>query len=73
MKWFIILASFFHMNFAVSAPKVKVPLKEQPKLRSMGEIIEQSSNSDWRPLNPDNTMYMELPSGRVIIEPCREY
>ena len=68
MKWFIILASFFHMNFAVSAPKVKVPLKEQPKLRSMGEIIEQSSNSDWRPLNPDNTMYMELPSGRVIIE-----
>tara|TARA_B110001454_G_scaffold219197_1_gene251429 strand:- start:19730 stop:20650 length:921 start_codon:yes stop_codon:yes gene_type:complete len=64
MKWFIILASFFYICFAQSAAKPK----EQPKLRSMAEVIEQSAKSDWRPLNPENTVYMELNSGRVIIE-----
>lgn len=29
---------------------------------------QKSDDSDWRTLDPDNTLYMELPSGRVIIE-----
>jgi peptidylprolyl isomerase len=27
-----------------------------------------SHDADWRTLDPDNTLYMELPSGRVVIE-----
>jgi peptidylprolyl isomerase len=29
---------------------------------------QESSDADWRTLDPANTLYMELPNGRVIIE-----
>ena len=32
------------------------------------EVIASSSPGDWRAIDPQNTIYMELPSGRVIIE-----
>jgi peptidylprolyl isomerase len=35
---------------------------------SMGEVLAASKPSDWRPLDPANTLYVELPSGRIIIE-----
>ena len=35
---------------------------------SMGELLEASSPDAWRGLDPDNTLYMELDAGRVIIE-----
>jgi peptidylprolyl isomerase len=42
--------------------------KPPAKAKTMSEILEASSASDWRQLDPQNTLYMELPSGRVIIE-----
>lgn len=36
--------------------------------RSMGEILEASQPSDWRVPEPDSTLYLELDSGRVVIE-----
>ena len=38
------------------------------KAPSMPEVLKASSPTDWRPLDPDNTLYVDLPSGRVIIE-----
>jgi cyclophilin family peptidyl-prolyl cis-trans isomerase len=35
---------------------------------SMPEVLKASSPADWRPLDPDNTLYVELPGGRVVIE-----
>ena len=32
------------------------------------EVLAASSPSDWRPLDPQYTLYLELPPGRVIIE-----
>jgi peptidylprolyl isomerase len=32
------------------------------------QLLDQSPKSDWRAIDPDNTLYMELPAGRVIIE-----
>lgn len=40
---------------------------ESPK-PSFSDIIKASAASDWRPLDPQRTLYMELASGRVIIE-----
>lgn len=40
---------------------------------SMGEILDQSPASDWRRVEPENTIYMDLPAGRVIIELAPEY
>ena len=34
----------------------------------MPEVLAATSPSDWRPLDLDNTLYVELPAGRVIIE-----
>lgn len=31
-------------------------------------VIEESSPSDWRPVDPANTLYVDLPGGRVVIE-----
>ncbi|HUQ28359.1 MAG TPA: peptidylprolyl isomerase [Usitatibacter sp.] len=36
--------------------------------RNTAELLAQSPAADWRALDPDNTLYMELPSGRVVIE-----
>lgn len=35
---------------------------------TMQEVIDASTASDWRALDADNTLYMELPGGRVVIE-----
>jgi cyclophilin family peptidyl-prolyl cis-trans isomerase len=35
---------------------------------TLADVIKQSKPSDWRTLDPRNTMYMELPAGRVVIE-----
>lgn len=52
------------MLLAAAAP----PVAAQAQVLSLPEILEQSAASDWRPLDPENTIYMQLPAGRVIIE-----
>jgi peptidylprolyl isomerase len=41
---------------------------EPPKTPSAAEIVAASPMSDWRPIDPENTIYLDLPKGRVIIE-----
>ena len=36
--------------------------------KTMAEVLEASKPSDWRTLDPQNTLYLELESGRVVIE-----
>jgi cyclophilin family peptidyl-prolyl cis-trans isomerase len=42
--------------------------KELPPKPSVGEIVKNAKPEDWRALDPENTLYMELPKGRVVIE-----
>jgi peptidylprolyl isomerase len=35
---------------------------------SMTQVLAASKPSDWRAPDPENTLYMELPAGRVVIE-----
>jgi peptidylprolyl isomerase len=37
------------------------------------DVLAQSTPSDWRVLDPRNTLYLELPTGRVIIELAPEF
>ena len=37
------------------------------------DVIATSAPTDWRPLDPQNTLYLELPTGRVIIELDTEF
>ena len=41
---------------------------ENTKYRSAQEIIDSAPADAWRTLDPANTLYMELPGGRVVIE-----
>lgn len=43
------------------------------KTRSMQELLDASKSSDWRNLDPARTLYMDLASGRVVIELAPEF
>lgn len=42
--------------------------KPLPPKPSVGDIVKASQAADWRALDPENTLYMDLPAGRVVIE-----
>ncbi|HEY8027513.1 MAG TPA: peptidylprolyl isomerase [Burkholderiaceae bacterium] len=47
---------------------------EAPKAHpTVADIVKTSSPSDWRDLDPQNTIYVELPAGRVVIELAPHY
>ncbi|MBL8550893.1 MAG: peptidylprolyl isomerase [Hyphomonadaceae bacterium] len=54
------------MGCATKAVESAAP--ETGAWRSMGDVLAQSPASDWRALDPENTLYLELTRGRVIIE-----
>lgn len=43
------------------------------KPKTMQELLDGSKPSDWRTLDPARTLYMDLASGRVIIELAPEF
>ncbi len=46
---------------AAAAAAMPTPLTTQA-------VLDASSPTDWRNLDPENTLYMDLPGGRVVIE-----
>ena len=50
---------------AAAAPEAK-PL-------TVSNVIAASKPGDWRPLDPQRTLYMDLDAGRVIIELTPEF
>ncbi|HEY3786625.1 MAG TPA: peptidylprolyl isomerase [Steroidobacteraceae bacterium] len=52
---------------ALAAPPPK-PAEAARRPPTAAEVIAASSASDWRALDAKHTLYMELPTGRVIIE-----
>jgi peptidylprolyl isomerase len=52
----------FHLAVVLAADLSK------PSVRSMAEILATSKPGDWRALDPQNTLYLELERGRVVIE-----
>ena len=47
------------------------PLASKPLTGA--QVLATSSASDWRTLDPANTLYMQLPAGRVVIELAPEF
>jgi len=45
----------------------------QQNTRPMSELLATSPASDWRRLDAGNTLYMEIPSGRVVMELAPEF
>jgi peptidylprolyl isomerase len=49
---------------ASGAPTAAAPVKS----RTVAEVVAATSPADWRSLEPQDTLYLDLPSGRVVIE-----
>lgn len=41
--------------------------------RSAAEVTEAASDDEWRVLDPENTVYIELPGGQVVLELAPEF
>lgn len=57
--------------FAALLTLAAVPVlaaEEEAQGPTTAAVIEQSRPSDWQSLDPENTLYLELESGRVVIE-----
>ncbi len=53
---------------AVIAPAFAASNEAAPRPKTTQELLDASQPSDWRALDPASTLYLELASGRVIIE-----
>jgi peptidylprolyl isomerase len=60
---------FFGMAaLLASASLLAAPDTTKPKGPLMADVLAASTPADWRTLDPENTIYLELASGRVVIE-----
>ena len=53
---------------AAPKPAATKPASAKAAYKPWPEILAASPATDWRPLDPENTLYMELPGGRVVME-----
>lgn len=57
-----------HVVVFAALPLLFTSLPSSAAGRTMAEVLAASKPSDWRPLDPENTLYMDLPTARVVIE-----
>jgi cyclophilin family peptidyl-prolyl cis-trans isomerase len=51
-----------------AAPEPGTTAPPASPIRPMAELLKDSPASDWRRLDSENVLYMDLPAGRVVIE-----
>src|SRR5947209_3458278 len=56
--------------FVLTVLGISLFAADPPKLQpgTMAQVLADSKASDWRDLDPGNTLYLGLPAGRVVIE-----
>ncbi len=65
-KWFFPAFMIFAAAMAVvSAQDAAAPAG---RAQTVAEVLAAAGAEEWRPLDPENTLYLELDSGRVVIE-----
>lgn len=58
-----LLSFCLSLGLSLSAGAVELPVKP-----GVADLLKQTQPADWRPLDPANTLYLEFPVGRVVIE-----
>lgn len=68
-------ASLRHASLILAMIASDTPVRAQgptsfsaPATSTTASVLAAATAADWRPLDPENTLYMELAAGRVIIE-----
>lgn len=74
MRFQILLSALALAICAATAPgQAQTPAAARPEPPSLADILQASPASDWRALDQNNLLYMDLPTGRVIIELSPEF
>ena len=60
-------------GLALAAAALVMNAAAAPAGKTMADVLAASKPSDWRTLDPENTLYLELASGRVVIELMPEF
>ena len=68
-----ILACLLTAGGVPSASLVAQAAQEPARKPTMQQVLDASKSSDWRMPDPENTLYMELPGGRVVIELATQF
>lgn len=63
-----LIAAVALMSGLASGLAQAAPAKTPAAKPTVGDLVKASSPSDWRPLDPENTLYMDTRLGRVVIE-----
>jgi cyclophilin family peptidyl-prolyl cis-trans isomerase len=56
------------LGVAIAGASFAIGNSNREKPPTTAQVMESATASDWRRPDPANTLYMELPAGRVIIE-----
>ena len=56
------------LALSAAAAEPQADAAKAPPVKSMQEILDAAPASAWRTPDPDDTLYLELASGRVVIE-----
>lgn len=64
-----VLSTVHAMNTIATAQTPAKPVAKP----SMQDVLKASKAGDWRPLDPDNTLYLDMDKGRVVIELAPEF
>jgi peptidylprolyl isomerase len=69
-QWTVAAAVAACVSVGAAAPPAATPpaATATRKPFTTAEVLAASMPSDWRALDPQNTLYMDLPAGRVVIE-----
>lgn len=62
------MSKSLHLIVFAAAPLLLAAANSVAAGKTMADVLAASSPADWRPLDPQNTLYMDLPAGRVVIE-----
>ena len=60
-------------GLVLAAAALVIDAAAAPAGKTMADVLAAAKPSDWRTLDPENTLYMELAGGRVIIELAPEF
>lgn len=60
-------------GLVLAAAALVIDAAAAPAGKTMADIVAAAKPSDWRTLDPENTLYMELAGGRVVIELAPEF
>ena len=68
MRSALVLGLTLAVGTLAGRPACAAPAAPAVKPQTTAEVLAASAPSDWQTLDPQHTLYMELPTGRVIIE-----